>query len=385
VAATAGSQRSSVLEAPFTGRDHELRLVKELFHASADRRSGRLVLVSGVAGVGKSRLAWEFFKYIDGLAGEVLWHSGRCLSYGEGVSYWALSEMVRGRLQIGEEDPLEVLAEKLTSGLERWIPDASDREFIFPRLAQLLGLSSVQSLAREELFSGWRLFFERLAEYLPVVMVVEDLQWADSGMVDFLDHLLDWSADHAIFLLVLTRPEGADQRGLVLSRRNLTALSLDPLSDEVIGELLDGLVSDLPASPRARIVERAEGIPLYAIETVRGLLDRGVLEKGKNGLLHLIGELGELEIPPGLTALIASRLDALTPGERRVVKECAVLGESFPRQAIEAVSDADPGELDEILPSCARRSSPSGPTSSRPNAGNTHSPSHSSGRSPARC
>ena len=202
VAATAGSQRSGVLEAPFTGRDHELRLVKELFHASAERRSARLVPVSGVAGVGKSRLAWEFFKYIDGLADGVLWHAGRCLSYGEGVSYWALSEMVRARLQIGEEDPLEVVAERLTSGLERWIPDASDREFIYPRLAQLLGLSNAQSLAREELFLGWRLFFERLAEHLPVVMVVEDLQWADSGMVSFLDHLLDWSADHAIFLLV---------------------------------------------------------------------------------------------------------------------------------------------------------------------------------------
>jgi tetratricopeptide (TPR) repeat protein len=263
--------------------------------------------------------------------------------------------MVRARLQIGEEDPLGVVAERLTSGLERWIPDASDREFIYLRLAQLLGLSSAQSLAREELFLGWRLFFERLAEHLPVVMVVEDLQWADSGMVDFLDHLLDWSADHAIFLLVLTRPEGADQAGLVLSRRNLTTLSLDPLSDEVIGELLDGLVADLPRAGRARIVERAEGIPLYAIETVRSLLDRGVLEKGEDDLLHLIGELGELEIPPGLTALIASRLDALSPAERRVVKGCAVLGESFPRQAIEAVSDAGPGELNEILPSLVRK------------------------------
>ena len=355
VAATAGSQRSGVLEAPFTGRDHELRLVKELFHASAERSSARLVLVSGVAGVGKSRLAWEFFKYIDGLADGVLWHAGRCLSYGEGVSYWALSEMVRARLQIGEEDPLGVVAERLTSGLERWIPDASDREFIFPRLAQLLGLSSAQSLAREELFLGWRLFFERLAEHMPVVMVVEDLQWADSGMVDFLDHLLDWSADHSIFLLVLTRPEGAEQAGLVLSRRNLTTLSLDPLSDQVIGELLDGLVADLPAAGRARIVERAEGIPLYAVETVRSLLDRGVLAKGADDLLHLVGELGELEVPPGLTALIASRLDALSPAERRVVKECAVLGESFPRQAIEAVSDAVAGELNEILPSLVRK------------------------------
>ncbi len=355
VAAVAGLQRAGVLEAPFIGRDHELHLVKELFHASADRHSARMVLVSGVAGVGKSRLSWEFFKYIDGLVGTVLWHAGRCLSYGEGVSYWALSEMVRARLQISEEDSLDVVAERLRTGLERWIADAADREFISPRLGQLLGLPTPKVLAREELFSGWRLFFERLSEHLPVVMVIEDLQWADAGMVDFLDHLLEWSGDHSLFLLVLSRPEGIDRKGLVLSRRSVTALPLDPLSDAVIGELLDGLITGLPATARDRIVERAEGIPLYAIETVRGLLDNGVLEKGDDGLLHLVGELGELEIPPGLTALIASRLDALGPEERRLVKECSVLGGSFPRQAIEAVSDIDSGDLDELLSSLVRK------------------------------
>ena len=355
VAAVAGSQRSGVLEAPFIGRDHELRLVKELFHGTAERQLARLVLVSGVAGVGKSRLAWEFFKYIDGLAGDVLWHAGRCLSYGEGVSYWALSEMVRARLQIGEEDPQDVVAERVRTGLERWIPDPADRAFIAPRLGQLLGLPSPQVMAKEELFSGWRLFFERLSEYLPVVMVVEDLQWADAGMVDFLDHLLEWSGDHALFLVVLSRPEGSDRTGLGRSRRSVTTLPLDPLSDEVMGELLDGLVSGLPQLARARIVERAEGIPLYAIETVRGLLDKAVLERDADGALHLVGELGTLETPPGLTALIASRLDALEPNERRLVKECSVMGGSFPRQAIEAVSDIDTADLDDLLSSLVRK------------------------------
>ena len=354
-AALAGVQRSSGLEAPFVGRDHELRLVKEHFHAAADRHSARLVLVSGVAGVGKSRLAWEFFKYLDGLVEDTLWHAGRCLSYGEGVSYWALSEMVRARLQIREEDPLDVAAERLRVGLERWILDPADREFIAPRLGQLLGLSAPQLLAKEELFAGWRLFFERLAEHSTVVMLVEDLQWADAGLVDFLDHLLEWSGDHAIFLLVLTRPEGTEKRGLGLSRRNVTTLSLDPLADEVIGELLDGLVSGLPLSARASIVERAEGIPLYAVETVRSLLDKGVLAKGPDEGLRLVGELGTLEIPPGLTALIASRLDALSLEERRLVKECSVLGSSFPRQAIEAVTDTQPGELDSLLTSLVRK------------------------------
>jgi len=355
VATLAGSERSGVTEAPFIGRDHELRLVKELFHASADRRSARMVVVSGVAGVGKSRLAWEFEKYIDGLAGTVLWHAGRCLSYGDGVSYWALSEMIRARLQIGEEDPTEVVAERLRAGLERWISDPADREFIEPRLGQLLGLPTPKVLAREELFSGWRLFFERLAEHLPVVMVIEDLQWADAGMVEFLDHLLEWSGDHAIFLLVLSRPEGTERKGLVLTRRSVTTLSLDPLSDEAMSALLDGLVTGLPDAARARIVERADGIPLYAIETVRGLLDKGIVAKSGDGTLRLTGELGELETPPGLTALISSRLDALGPDERRLVKECSVLGTSFPRHAIEAVTDLDPAQLEELLSSLVRK------------------------------
>ena len=132
-----------------------------------------------------------------------------------------------------------------------------------------------------------------------MLMVVEDLQWADAGLVDFLDHLLEWSGDHAIFLLVLTRPEGTDRRGLVLSRRSVTTLSLDPLSDEVMGELLDGLVSGLPASARARIVERAEGIPLYAIETVRGLLDKGVFDKGDDGSLTLSASSASSRFHPG--------------------------------------------------------------------------------------
>ena len=353
-AAVAGSQRSGILEAPFTGREHELRLLKELLHATLERSSARLALVSGVAGIGKSRLGWELFKYVDGIAQELLWHDGRCLSYGDGVSYWALSEMVRARLQIGEQDTPEVAAERLRAGLERWIPSQADREFIAPRLAQLLGIPSDKSLMRQELFAGWRLFFERLSEHLPVVMVVEDLQWADPGLIEFLDQLLDWSADHPIFLLVLTRPEGIEKAGPMLSRRNTTNLSLDPLPDEVVGELLDGLVSNLPHEARARIIERAEGVPLYAVETVRALIDRGVIDRRDDGL-YMAGELGALDVPPELTALISSRLDTLGPKERQLVKECAVLGDSFPLHAVQAVTDLELVELEALLPMLVRR------------------------------
>jgi hypothetical protein len=149
--------------------------------------------------VGKSRLGWEFDKYISGLAEPVWWHRGRCLSYGEGVAFWALAEIVRQRLAIGEEDPAELAAGKLTAGLDRFVPDRAERAYIGARLGRLLGVTfagdSGEPLDRLELFAGWRLFFERLAGEGPVALLVEDAQYADAGLLDFLDHLIDWARD----------------------------------------------------------------------------------------------------------------------------------------------------------------------------------------------
>ncbi|HTW98889.1 MAG TPA: adenylate/guanylate cyclase domain-containing protein, partial [Acidimicrobiales bacterium] len=170
VSGVGGRQRAESLEAPLVGRDTELRTLKDLFHASADRRAPRLLVVSGPAGVGKSRLGWEFEKYADGLVDTVLWHRGRCLSYGEGVTFWALAEIVRQRLGIAEEDPNEVAAGKLAEGLVRLVPER-ERDYVGARLARLLGVEYHAErnvvLAREELFAGWRLFFERLAGVAP--------------------------------------------------------------------------------------------------------------------------------------------------------------------------------------------------------------------------
>jgi hypothetical protein len=140
LAGVGGAQRVDGLEAPLTGRDAELRMIKELLHAVADRRVPRLVLVSGPAGVGKSRLGWEFEKYADGLKADVWWHRGRCLSYGEGVAFWALAEIVRQRLGIAEEDPAEVAAAKLAAGLDRFVPDPGERAYAGVRLGRLLGV-----------------------------------------------------------------------------------------------------------------------------------------------------------------------------------------------------------------------------------------------------
>jgi class 3 adenylate cyclase len=185
LAGMGGSQRVDGLEAPLTGRDAELRTIRELFHAAAGRRVPRLVLVAGPAGVGKSRLGWEFRKYSEGLAERIWWHQGRCLSYGEGVAFWALAEMVRQRLGIAEEDPAEAAAGKLAEGLDQCITDPGEREYVGQRLGRLLGVTVAgdggAALSRAELFAGWRLFFERLAAVQPVVLLVEDAQYADAG------------------------------------------------------------------------------------------------------------------------------------------------------------------------------------------------------------
>jgi class 3 adenylate cyclase/tetratricopeptide (TPR) repeat protein len=354
VAGVAGSQRTDGLEAPFVGRDSELRLVKELFHASVDRGVARLVAVAGAAGVGKSRLRWEFEKYADGLAFGVLWHSGRCPSYGDGVAYWALAEMVRQRFGIAEEEAFEDATLKLEAGLDRWALDAVERDFLRPRLGALLGVSE-PDLGRDELFAGWRLFFERLAEHEPVVLAFEDMQWADSGLLGFIDHLLDWSAQRPIFILAFARPDLAERSGgWPAGRRGATPVYLDPLDERAMGALLDGVVEGLPDQARDRIVGQAEGIPLYALETVRALADRGALSRS-NGRFTLAGDLGELDVPASLSSLLAARLDGLEPDERELVKAMAVFGGTFPRSAAAALGGLPEDRLDVVLSSLVRK------------------------------
>ena len=354
VAGVGGSDREQGLEVAFVGRDGELRLLKELFHGALDRGAARLVAVSGEAGIGKSRLRREFFNYVDGLSDTILWHLGRCLSHGSGVSYWALAEMVRQRLAITEEASTSEAAAKLDEGLERWVPDQPDREFLRPRLGALLGVAE-PGLARDELFAGWRLFFERLAEHLPVALVFEDLQWADAGLLDFIEQLLDWAASSPIFILTLARPEiGAGREGWPAGRRGVTTLVLEPLDDAAMRALLESLVGGLPAAAADRIVGQAEGVPLYAIETVRALADRGALVD-RCGRLTLVGELGELDVPASLSSLLAARIDALDPEERGLVKAMSVFGGSFPRSAAVALGGIREEHVDELLASLVRK------------------------------
>ena len=329
VSGRAGSLKSHGLEAPFVGRDRELRQIKELFHVSADEKRAQLVSVTGIAGIGKSRLVWEFYKYFDGIEQTIYWHRGRCLAYGEGVAYWALADMVRMRCGIAEDDEPAVALEKLRAALSEHLLDDDDRRFVEPRLAQLLGIGEHDAREQGDLFAAWRLFFERLSEAYPTVLAFEDMQWADAALLDFVEHLLEWSRDHPIYVVTLARPELAERRPTWgAGQRHFTSLYLEPLGSRAMQELLAGLVPGLPAALRDQILERAEGVPLYAVETVRMLLDRGLLvEDGPS--YRVVGEVESLAVPETLQALAAARLDGLAVEERRLVQDASVLGKTF--------------------------------------------------------
>ena len=350
-----GEGRSMGREAPFVGRDAELRLVKDLFHASADQHRATLLSVVGVAGVGKSRLSWEYEKYIDGLAADIWWHRGRCLSYGDGVAYWALAEMVRGRAKITEDEDAAGALAKLRATLELHVPDGAEQEWIEPRLLHLLGLADRSAPDREDLFSAWRRFFERLAEQGPLVMVFEDIHWADEGLIAFIEYLLDWSRHHSIFVLTLARPEMADRHpGFPGSGRSATTLPLEPLSNETMDELLVGLVPGLPETVRERLREAADGIPLYAVETVRMLRDRGLITE-VDGEVVAVSDLAALEVPETLHALIASRLDGLPEPERRLLQDASVLGKTFTRRGLAVVTGLSEDGVETISQSLIRK------------------------------
>jgi class 3 adenylate cyclase/tetratricopeptide (TPR) repeat protein len=350
-----GSLKSEGLEAPFVGRDRELRQLKDLFHASAEESKAHLVAVTGLAGIGKSRLVWEFYKYFDGLAESVWWHRGRCLPYGDGVTYWALADMVRMRCRIAEDDETAIGLQKLRAALDEHILDAEERAFVETRLGQLLGLTGPGSLERQDLFAAARIFFERLAEAYPTVLVFEDMQWADESLLDFVEYLLDWSRSHPLFVVTLARPELLERRPTWgAGQRNFTSIFLEALPRPAMEELLSGLVPGLPEELRDRILERAEGVPLYAVETVRMLLDRGLLVQDESAY-RVAGAVEELEVPETLHALIAARLDGLSTEERRLLQDGAVLGKTFTKRGVAALSGLAADTVDGMLTGLVRK------------------------------
>jgi class 3 adenylate cyclase/tetratricopeptide (TPR) repeat protein len=355
IANRGGEGRSVGLESPFVGRERELRLAKELFHATVDEGSARLLSIVGTAGMGKSRLSWEFEKYLDGLLDNVYWHRGRCLAYGEGVAYWALADMVRMRARITEDEPAESAIPKLSEAITESVEDPEERAFIEPRLQHLLGLTERMAPDREDLFSAWRLFVERMAEQYPVVMVFEDIHWADAALLEFVEALLERSRSHPIFVLTLARPDLVDRHpGWGARVRSFTSVTLDPLDDDAIDALLRGLVPGIEDDAIDRIRERAEGVPFYAVETVRMLLDRGLLEPGEAGY-RVTGDLSALQVPETLQTLIAARLDALETDERSLLQNASVLGRTFNARGLAALAGGHETSLRPLLDDLVRK------------------------------
>ena len=312
--------------------------------------------MTGIAGIGKSRLAWEFYKYFDGLSQIVYWHRGRCLSYGEGVTYWALADMVRMRCRIAEDDPQEEALRKLERGAGRSI--CSTRR------------SAASSSHGSRNYSAWASRRRATGKTCSRHGGCSSSAWPRrirrcspsrtcSGptrrLLDFVEYLLEWSRDKPLFVVTLARPELLEKRPTWgAGHRNFTSLYLEPLSEQAMQELLIGLVPGLPPSLRAQILARAEGVPLYAVETVRMLLDRGLLVEDGSAY-KVVGEIGSLEVPETLQALVAARLDGLAPKERRLVQDAAVLGKTFTRPSLSALTGQAETELEPLLAGLVRK------------------------------
>jgi class 3 adenylate cyclase/tetratricopeptide (TPR) repeat protein len=363
VGTAGGAQRADGLEAPLVGRDRELRMVKELFHGVAETGRPSLLIVSGDAGVGKTRLGWEFSKYTDGLADACRWHSGKCVSYGEGVAYYAVAEAVRSRLETGlgataPDDPGASVdtAELVERGLAAYVDDPDERAYLAPRVGALLGAGGAAGHAREDLFAAWTTFFERVSQGTePVVMLIDDAQYADEGLVLFLEHLMA-AATFPCFVMLLARPELVAERPGLVTNRRATVLHLEAFTDQEMAQLVDGLVQGLPPRVRDQLVERAEGIATYAVETVRALIDRDLVVP-RGGAYVLADpdtlDLAEIGAPASLQALISARLDRLAPEQRRVVDRASVAGDSVDPPLLAELC-ADVSDLDSVLADLVR-------------------------------
>jgi class 3 adenylate cyclase/tetratricopeptide (TPR) repeat protein len=342
-----GERSSDRVQAPLVGRRRELSVLKEMFHVAAEEGRPRLVVLSGDAGVGKTRLGWELENYIDGLSATVLWHRGRCLAYGDGVAFSALTAAVRGRIGASEDDTESTTRAKLNRSLEIYVAESAERSRLLPALANLLGLAGASELTRADLFSAWLTWFERLSrsEDESIVWVVDDAHYADNGLLDFIEHL-STVAQAPMLIVLLARPELLTRRPALAALRRANVIGLETLSRTDIAALFDGLVEGLPTDVRDALVARAEGNPLYAIETVRAMNDQGLTVGGPTrtpGAVRLgtgvdAATLDALAAPASLQVLIASRLDLLPAPERSVLAAASVLGQTFTLGALEATS-----------------------------------------------
>jgi class 3 adenylate cyclase len=342
-----GSDITRLHATPLVGRELEKPLLIGAFERSAQQRSVQVATVVGEPGVGKSRLVAELLGYTDAKPGLFRWRQGRCLPYGEGITFWALGEIVKAEAGILESDSAEVATAKLEAAVS---PDEPERQWLLQRLVPLVGVEAASPAEQQELFTAWRRFLEGLAASRATVLVFEDLHWADEALLDFLEHLAEWSQGVPMLALCTARPELYERRpGWGAGQRNAHTINLSPLSDSETAELLSHLAATTALSPELEraILERAGGNPLYAEEFVRLLADRGV-EMGEDSL-------AETALPEGVQALIAARLDTLSPERKSLLQDAAVLGKVFWAGALVEIGERDEREVELALHELARK------------------------------
>ena len=306
--------------APLVGRKREVDILTSALDRVKQERSIQLLTLVGVPGIGKSRLVWELFGAIERGDELVYWRQGRSLPYGDGVSFWAVSEMVKAHAGILESDGPDTAEEKLARAVSDVVGDG-DAQWVASFMRPLLGLSGEAELGgdrRDEAFAAWRRFFEALAEQRPLVLVYEDLHFADDGLLDFVDYLAEWATDVPLLVVCTARPELLERRpGWGGGKLNSTTLGVQPLNDEDSARLVAALLDRklLPAETQSALLDRAGGNPLYAEQFARLYVERGSLD--------------DLPLPETVHGLIAARLDALPTGEKALLQDAAVVGKVF--------------------------------------------------------
>jgi class 3 adenylate cyclase/tetratricopeptide (TPR) repeat protein len=344
---------------PLIGREHELSLLEDLYRRAMREQSPQLVTLSGEPGVGKTRLTWEFQRFVDAEPDLVFWRQGRCLPYGEGITFWALAEIVKSHAGIVENDTPEDASDKLAKAVESVVEDEHERDWIRARLAPLVGLDGDEGTPtqRDESFAAWRSFLEAIAASRPFVLVVEDLHWADPAMLAFVEHLADWASGVPLFVLCTARPELYEREaGWGGGKRNHTAVSLSPLSPDETAKLIAALLDQtvLPAQTQAALLARAGGNPLYAEEFIRMLVDRGILVH-RGPTWELAEGEDAIPVPDSVQALIAARLDTLPPERKALLQDAAVIGKVFWAGAVAEMGGVDPRAVREGLHEMARK------------------------------
>jgi class 3 adenylate cyclase/tetratricopeptide (TPR) repeat protein len=338
-----GVDATQVPRAPLIGRERELDVLVGALDRIRAERSPQLVTLVGVPGIGKSRLVYELFLGVENDPELIYWRQGRSLPYGEGVSFWALGEMVKAQAGILESDSPEQAQAKLRGSIDNLIADG-DSDWVARHLGSLVGVGSEQELhgdRRSEAFAAWRRFFEALAEERPLVLVFEDLHWADEGLLDFVDHLVDWAVGVPILVVCTARPELLSRRaGWGGGKPNAATFSLSPLEDEETARLLAALLdrSVLPAETQTALLQRAGGNPLYAEEFVRMVADRGLVAGDE-----------ELPLPESVQGIVAARLDALPEDEKALLQDAAVIGKVFWLGAAAGIGGVDRWTAEERL------------------------------------